>query len=129
MKHLTNKFQARPDSRVTDESSKMTRDHQHPSRRTNEWSRSNPKKKHNPQVGSKSWAKKRIRDIERRFKLGKDIPADVRNELDRELATHRATLLGTKHTGRRSAMIKKYHMVRFFGASLSARELLAVQLV
>lgn len=65
--------------------------------------------------GSTEWAKKRIRNIERLFQRSTDLPANVRNDLERELAAHKATISDKSFQKRRSAMISKYHMVRFFG--------------
>ena len=65
---------------------------------------------------SLSWVKKRARDIERRFQQDNSkLPANVMNDLERELAAHRARLDEEKYKKLRSKMISKYHMVRFFG--------------
>ncbi|KAG6001177.1 hypothetical protein E4U54_001160 [Claviceps lovelessii] len=64
-----------------------------------------------------SFAKKRIRNIERLLQRNKDLPANVQNELQRELATLKATIADKTFQRKRSAMISKYHMVRFFGMS------------
>lgn len=44
-----------------------------------------------------------------------DIPANKRNEMERELVAHENTIADKSFQRRRSAMISKYHMVRFFG--------------
>jgi hypothetical protein len=79
------------------------------------------KEKRAAQEGTSTWARKRIRAIERTFQRAKSLPANKRNELERELAAHKATLAGrsTDQASRkkREAMISKYHMVRFFGMS------------
>lgn len=73
------------------------------------------KGKHRAKEGSIEYAKKRSRAIERLFAKKDDLPAQVRNDLERELATHKATVEDKSFQKRRSAMISKYHMVRFFG--------------
>lgn len=65
--------------------------------------------------GSTEFARKRIRNIERLFQRNADLPANVRNDLERELAAHKAIISDKSFQKRRSAMISKYHMVRFFG--------------
>ena len=59
--------------------------------------------------------KSRVRAIERLFDSGKDLPATVKNDLERELAHHKQKIAGLVEEKRRKTMIKKYHMVRFFG--------------
>lgn len=61
-----------------------------------------------------NWVKKRARTIERRFKTGHNIPANVQNELERELAHHQQKITELADEKKRKTMIKKYHMVRFF---------------
>ncbi|KAI1144504.1 hypothetical protein F5Y05DRAFT_29235 [Hypoxylon sp. FL0543] len=61
-----------------------------------------------------NWLKKRVRTIERRFKTGKNMPANVQNDLERELAHHQQKIEEAADEKRRKTMIKKYHMVRFF---------------
>ncbi|KAH7329164.1 hypothetical protein B0I35DRAFT_37772 [Stachybotrys elegans] len=70
--------------------------------------------KHKPSEGSYNHSKKRVRTIERLFKRNTDLPADVRNDLERELAALRTTVDDKSFQKHRSAMISKYHMVRFF---------------
>ncbi|KAI9903390.1 hypothetical protein N3K66_002742 [Trichothecium roseum] len=72
------------------------------------------KAKHRAKEGSIEYSKKRIRNIERLFQRNADLPSDVRNDLERELATHKATVSDKGFQKRRSALISKYHMVRFF---------------
>lgn len=67
--------------------------------------------------GRQGFAKKRIRNIERLLERNKDLPANVQNDLQRELATLKATVSDKSFHRKRSAMISKYHMVRFFGIS------------
>ncbi|KAL2164577.1 hypothetical protein VTH06DRAFT_3794 [Thermothelomyces fergusii] len=74
-------------------------------------------KKHKKAVDIESTAaiKKRARAIERL--LARDslkIPANKVNELERELAAHKQRIEEARRKRERAAMIKKYHMVRFF---------------
>ncbi|KAI0024782.1 hypothetical protein F4780DRAFT_775711 [Xylariomycetidae sp. FL0641] len=62
---------------------------------------------------STNWIKKRIRNIERSFKKGDSLPANTRNDLERELAHHQAKLDELADAKKRRKMIQKYHMVRF----------------
>lgn len=59
--------------------------------------------------------KRRARNIERRFAKGDDLPADVQQKLERELAQCKAQIEDILHKKKRSDMISKYHKVRFFG--------------
>ncbi|KAI9166841.1 rRNA-processing protein EFG1 [Paramyrothecium foliicola] len=77
--------------------------------------------KHKAKEGSIEWAKKRARNIERLFSRNQDLPANVRNDLERELAAHKATITDKAFQKRRSAMISKYHMVRFFERKKASR--------
>lgn len=77
----------------------------------------NTKTKHRPNEGTSEWAKKRTRTIERLLKRNQDLPANVRNDLQRELAALSSTVSDKAFQRKRSAMITKYHMVRFFGTS------------
>ncbi|KAI8957125.1 hypothetical protein F5Y11DRAFT_104923 [Daldinia sp. FL1419] len=61
-----------------------------------------------------NWLKKRVRTIERRFKMGQNMPANVQNELERELAHHQQKIAEAVDEKKRKTMITKYHMVRFF---------------
>ncbi|KAI0104937.1 hypothetical protein F4776DRAFT_647922 [Hypoxylon sp. NC0597] len=82
----------------------------HPPKKPN---KKNPKKgKVKP--GNINWIKKRARTIERRFKTGKNMPANVQNDLERELAHHQQKIEEAADEKKRKTMIKKYHMVRFF---------------
>ncbi len=79
------------------------------------------KKKHSAKEGSMNWAKKRVRTIERRFQRDTDnIPQNIQKELERELASHQKRIAETQGKKRRHQMIKRYHMVRFFGMYLVA---------
>lgn len=63
--------------------------------------------------------KKRARAIERL--LARDnlkLPANKKNDLERELAAHKQRIEDARTRKDRSKMIAKYHMVRFFGMSV-----------
>ncbi|KAM5379572.1 hypothetical protein ACJZ2D_003920 [Fusarium nematophilum] len=79
----------------------------------------NTKTKHRPNEGTSEWAKKRSRTIERLLKRNQDLPANVHNDLERELAALKSTVSDKAFQRKRSAMISKYHMVRFFGTACS----------
>ncbi|KAK0630731.1 hypothetical protein B0T17DRAFT_507175 [Bombardia bombarda] len=65
--------------------------------------------------GNMSWVKKRARDIERRFEHDvAKVPANVKKDLERELAAHKQRIADDRNRKLRSKMIGKYHMVRFF---------------
>ncbi len=59
--------------------------------------------------------KKRIRDVKRRLERLQDLPADVRVENERALAAYEQELVAAEEEKVKQKMIKKYHMVRFFG--------------
>ena len=59
--------------------------------------------------------KKRIRDVSRRLVRAKDLPATVRMEDERALEAYQQELAAADAEKSRQKMIKKYHMVRFFG--------------
>ncbi|KAK5632002.1 hypothetical protein RRF57_007716 [Xylaria bambusicola] len=61
-----------------------------------------------------SWLKKRARTIERRLNRKDSLPANVQHELEKELDHHKQKLDDLADGKKRGAMIKKYHMVRFF---------------
>jgi hypothetical protein len=60
-------------------------------------------------------AKKRARSIKRQLTHDIDLPEDVRQDLERELAVHESVIAEHAFQKKRAAMISKYHMVRFFG--------------
>ena len=64
---------------------------------------------------SVNWLKKRARTIERRLNRGDSLPANVQHDLEKELDHHKQKLNDLADGKKRGAMIKKYHMVRFFG--------------
>ena len=59
--------------------------------------------------------KKRIRDVRRRLEHADELPATVRDEDERALTTYEEELVQADAEKTRQKMIKKYHMVRFFG--------------
>lgn len=59
--------------------------------------------------------KKRIRDVTRKLERTEDLPANVRVEDERALAAFQQELGSAEAEKTRQKMIKKYHMVRFFG--------------
>ncbi len=59
--------------------------------------------------------KKRIRDVSRKLERSEDLPANIRIEDERALAAFRQELEEAEGQKLRNKMIKKYHMVRFFG--------------
>lgn len=64
--------------------------------------------------------KARVRDLERLLARegGRGMPANVRVERERELAACKHELAGEQGAIKRQEMIRKYHMVRFFGEPL-----------
>ncbi|MCJ1401189.1 18S rRNA maturation protein [Xylographa trunciseda] len=95
----------------------------HPSRKPN--ISGNPDKRHRsnhyatrarPSSHSANALKSKIRDLTRLLDHSKDMPADVRMEKDRALAGYRADLESALDEKRKADMIKRYHMVRFFGS-------------
>ena len=66
---------------------------------------------------SMSWVRTRARNIERLLQKNQDLPANVQNDLERELAAHKVSIADKAFQRKRSAMISKYHMVRFFGTA------------
>ncbi|KAI1752374.1 hypothetical protein F4782DRAFT_501608 [Xylaria castorea] len=76
------------------------------------------KKKKGPSTEKKptsiNWLKKRARTIERRLNREDSLPANVKHELEKELDHHKQKLDDLVDGKNRSAMITKYHMVRFF---------------
>lgn len=64
--------------------------------------------------------KKRIRDVSRRLERSDSLPANVRVEDERALAAYEDELIAAEAEKVRQKMIKKYHMVRFFGTYILA---------
>ncbi len=59
--------------------------------------------------------KKRIRDVTRLLERSENLPANVRVDNERALAVYRGELAAAQEEKQKQKMIKKYHMVRFFG--------------
>ncbi|KAF4454590.1 hypothetical protein F53441_2933 [Fusarium austroafricanum] len=83
--------------------------------------RKQSKSKHRPNEGTSTWAKKRTRTIERLLNRNQELPANVRNDLERELGALKTTVSDKSFQKLRSAMISKYHMVRFFERKKASR--------
>ncbi|UNI14343.1 rRNA-processing protein efg1 [Purpureocillium takamizusanense] len=77
--------------------------------------------KHKAKEGTSEFAKKRVRNIQRLLQSKADLPANVRNDLERELAALRSDVADRAFQKKRSAMIAKYHMVRFFERKKASR--------
>jgi hypothetical protein len=75
----------------------------------------NVKGKGKAKEGTNVWSKKRIRAIERLLQRDQGMPQDARNGLERELAGLKSNVADNSFYKTRSAMISRYHMVRFFG--------------
>ncbi|UKZ59325.1 uncharacterized protein TrAtP1_000640 [Trichoderma atroviride] len=84
-------------------------------------------KRHKSYIGRKrlaqedSGAKKRIRAIERSLRRNQDMPVNVRIDLERELASQKQIVADQEYKRKRSTMISKYHMVRFFERKKASR--------
>jgi len=59
--------------------------------------------------------KKRKRNLRRLLEHAEKLPADIRINHERELASCTAGIEDAQNQAELSRMIKKYHMVRFFG--------------
>jgi hypothetical protein len=59
--------------------------------------------------------KRRARNIERRFRVAENLPADKRNDLERELAHLKQKIADAEEEKKTKKMITKYHMLRFYG--------------
>ncbi len=59
--------------------------------------------------------KRKIRDTTRLLQHAEDLPAGVRIEQERALAGYKQDLEAVEEGKSRAKMIKRYHMVRFFG--------------
>jgi hypothetical protein len=62
--------------------------------------------------------KKRIRDVTRKLERSEDLAANVRIEDERALAAYQQELAAAEAEKIRQKMIKRYHMVRFFGTMI-----------
>lgn len=78
-----------------------------------------PKIRKQVHASSVNAVKKRIRDVTRLLQRAEDMPADVKLENERALAAYKQELAEADMEKVRQRMIKKYHMVRFFGKSLN----------
>ncbi|ORY70126.1 uncharacterized protein BCR38DRAFT_421064 [Pseudomassariella vexata] len=61
-----------------------------------------------------NWVKKRARTIERKFRTGQNLPANIKNDMERELEHHKQKIEEAEDSKKTKKMIKKYHMVRFY---------------
>jgi len=77
--------------------------------------RSEPVHKKQVHTSSVNSIKKRIRDVTRRLERSEDLPANIRVEDERALTAYQQELAAAEAEKVRQKMIKKYHMVRFFG--------------
>ena len=69
----------------------------------------------NSNPASVNQLKRKIRNITRLLAHASNLPADVRIENERALAGYKQDLEVVEDGRRKAKMIKKYHMVRFFG--------------
>lgn len=74
-----------------------------------------PKIRKQAHASSVNAVKKRMRDVSRLLQRPEGLPADVRIENERALAAYQQELAAADQEKVRQKMIKKYHMVRFFG--------------
>lgn len=70
---------------------------------------------HLPPKPSAHLLRKKIRDTARVLDHASNMPADARIESERALAGYRQDLEAVEEGRRRAKIIRKYHMVRFFG--------------
>lgn len=75
-------------------------------------SQNQPRSENKPAINP---IKKRIRDLNRLLEHKDTLPADVRLNYERELASCKYDVEHAERARNRSRMIQKYHMVRFFG--------------
>ncbi len=74
-----------------------------------------PRRDEAPLSASVNHIKGKLRDVTRTLERSKNLPADVRVEKERALAGYKLDLESAETGKRKQQMIKKYHMVRFFG--------------
>ncbi|WYZ40541.1 hypothetical protein EsH8_IV_000882 [Colletotrichum jinshuiense] len=72
------------------------------------------KRKTRSREGTTNWNKTRARTIRRLLQSGKQLPATKRNDLEQELEALEGRVEENSFRKKRSNMIQKYHMVRFF---------------
>ena len=68
-----------------------------------------------PSSSSVNHLKGKVRDVTRTLERSKHLPENVRIEKERALAGYKVDLGEAENEKRKKHMIKKYHMVRFFG--------------
>ena len=100
----------------------------HPSRQTNIETRSIKRRRLDPIPPSRGSLsryalKEKIRDLRRLLAHSKNLPADVRVEKERALASYEADFEKSNDGKKRNDMISRYHMVRFFGAYMPSSRL------
>lgn len=96
-------------AQIFGESSKATK-WQHKQRNNSSTKRSSP--------SSVNLIKKKLRDVTRRLERSKNLPAGLRIEDERAKAAYLQELAIAESEKKKQRMIKKYHMVRFFGNQL-----------
>ena len=67
--------------------------------------------------------KGKIRDLTRLLERSERLPADVRIEKERALAGYRLDLNKAREEKRKKDIIRRYHMVRFFGIATFAMQI------
>lgn len=86
-----------------------------------------PNRKLEKKVHPVNTIKARIRSLERLLKHRENLPADVRLNHERELASCKWELEAAENGRRKQEFIGKYHMVRFFDRQKATRRLKQVQ--
>jgi hypothetical protein len=95
---------------------------QHGAKEQRHWDKKPRFKKLKRKEENINWVRKRARTIERLFQRDNaKLPANVQKDLERELAAHKQRIKDEGFRKRRSYMIGRYHMVRFFGRSSLSR--------
>ena len=88
----------------------------HPSKRRKPHDSATPPTK-NPSINQ---LKSKIRDLTRALEYSEHLPPGVRIEKERALAGYKQDVEKIHMDKRKNELIKKYHMVRFFGESFLA---------
>lgn len=99
------------DSMPPESVSRRTQTHPSKRRRSNEFAHPSTK---TPSVNQ---LKSKIRDLTRVLEHSDQLPAGVRIEKERALAGYKSDVAQVHEEKRKQELIKKYHMVRFFGGS------------
>ena len=73
-----------------------------------------------PKAASVNQLKSKIRDLTRALEHSDRLPAGVRIEKERALAGYKQDVEKIHEDKRKNELIKRYHMVRFFGGSFPA---------